>query len=148
MPKRQHPVKIELFHRLQQTDGFEPARHRAEADGFEQGGRAEVQERQLAEAGVQAPVPDRQFRIDVGGLGEPLDRVALAADLVGKSESTMRSWCEHHGLGRRIGGGFWMVSKVALAMFLDGDMKALRAYHGGERTDPCVIAYFERLGLG
>jgi hypothetical protein len=57
-----------------------------------------------------------------------------AADLVVKSESTMRSWCEHHGLGRRIGGGFWMVSKVALAMFLDGDMKALRAYHDRFRT--------------
>jgi hypothetical protein len=25
--------------------------------------------------------------------------------------------------------GPWMVSKVALAMFLDGDVKALRAYH-------------------
>jgi hypothetical protein len=71
-----------------------------------------------------------------------------AADIGGKSESTMRGWCQKHGLGRRIGGGPWMVSKVALAMFLDGDMKALQAYHGGERTDPCVIAYFERLGLG
>ena len=71
-----------------------------------------------------------------------------AAAIAGKSESTMRNWCVEHGLGRRIGGGFWMVSKVAMAMFLDGDMKALRAYHWGERTDPCVIAYFERLGLG
>jgi hypothetical protein len=26
------------------------------------------------------------------------------------------------------------VSKVALAMFLDGDVKALRAYHAGDRT--------------
>jgi hypothetical protein len=51
-----------------------------------------------------------------------------AADVAGKSESTMRGWCEEHGLDRRIGGGTWSVSKVALAMFLDGDVKALRAY--------------------
>jgi hypothetical protein len=33
-------------------------------------------------------------------------------------------------------------------MFLDGDAKALRAYHAGDRTDARVIAYFERAGLG
>jgi hypothetical protein len=49
-----------------------------------------------------------------------------AADIAGKSESTMRGWCEQHGLGRRVGGGTWSVSKVALAMFLDGDEKALQ----------------------
>jgi hypothetical protein len=70
-----------------------------------------------------------------------------AAAIAGKSESTMRSWCEVHGLGRRVGGGTWSVSKVALAMFLDGDAKALRAYHAGERADPNVIGYFERTGL-
>jgi hypothetical protein len=43
-----------------------------------------------------------------------------AADLAGKSESTMRGWAEQHGLGRRVGGGTWSISRVALAMFLDG----------------------------
>jgi hypothetical protein len=71
-----------------------------------------------------------------------------AADIAGKSESTMRGWCEERGLGRRVGGGSWMVSKVALAMFLDGDLKALKAYHAGNRTEPTVIAYFRRVGLG
>ncbi len=71
-----------------------------------------------------------------------------AADIAGRSESTMRSWCEVYGLGRRIGGGTWSASKVALAMFLDGDLKALRAYHAGDRNDPCVVSYFEREGLG
>jgi hypothetical protein len=71
-----------------------------------------------------------------------------AADIAGRSESTMRNWCDEYGLGRRIGGGPWSVSKIALAMFLDGDLKALRAYHGGERTDPRVIVYFDRTGLG
>jgi Helix-turn-helix domain len=70
-----------------------------------------------------------------------------AADIAGKSESTMRNWCEEHGLGRRVGGGTWMVSKVALAIFLDEDLKALKAYHAGDRTHPAVIAYFQRAGL-
>jgi hypothetical protein len=53
-----------------------------------------------------------------------------------------------HGLGRRIGGGTWAVSKVALAMFLDGDLRALRAYHAGDRTSELVVSYFRRPGLG
>jgi hypothetical protein len=68
-----------------------------------------------------------------------------AADIAGKSESTLRAWCEQHGLGRRVGGGTWSVSKVALAMFLDGDAKALRAYHAGERSSETVAPYFERM---
>jgi hypothetical protein len=70
-----------------------------------------------------------------------------AADIAGKSESTLRAWCEEHGLGRRIGGGTWSVSKVALAMFLDGDTKALRAYHAGDRTSESAAAYFARAGI-
>jgi hypothetical protein len=68
-----------------------------------------------------------------------------AAEIAGKSESTMRGWCDEHGLGRRIGGGPWMVSKVALAMFLDGDVKALRTYHAGDRSSELVASYFQRL---
>jgi hypothetical protein len=71
-----------------------------------------------------------------------------AADMAGRSESTLRGWCDVHGVGRRIGGGPWMVSCVALRMLLDGEMEALAQYHTGERTDPRVIAYFERAGLG
>jgi hypothetical protein len=68
-----------------------------------------------------------------------------AADIAGKSESTLRGWCEQHGLGRRVGGGTWSVSKVALAMFLDGDTVALKAYHAGDRASDLVAPYFERL---
>jgi hypothetical protein len=71
-----------------------------------------------------------------------------SASISGKSESTMRGWREERGLGRRIGGGPWMVSKVALAMFLDGDVKALRAYHAGARESELVALYFRRAGLG
>jgi len=70
-----------------------------------------------------------------------------AADIAGRSVSTMRNWCEEYGLGRRIGGSPWSVSKVALAMHLDGDLKALRAYHAGDRTSDLVAQYFERAGL-
>jgi hypothetical protein len=44
----------------------------------------------------------------------------VAAERANKSESTMRSWCVEHGIGRRVGDGPWNVSRVALAMFLDG----------------------------
>jgi hypothetical protein len=40
-----------------------------------------------------------------------------------------------------------MVSQVALAMFLDGDRKALKAYLAGERSSDLVRSYFDRLGL-
>jgi hypothetical protein len=73
-----------------------------------------------------------------------LRQAALRAN---KSESTMRSWCIERGLGRRVGDGPWNVSRVALAMFLDGDINALRAYHAGDRSSPLVTQYFERSGL-
>jgi hypothetical protein len=50
-------------------------------------------------------------------------------------------------IGRRIGGGTWAVSKIALAMFLDDDMVALAAYQAGDRTSDLVSPYFERFGL-
>jgi Helix-turn-helix domain len=70
-----------------------------------------------------------------------------AAKRAGKSETTVRNWCAQHGLGRRVGGGVWVVSKVALAMFLDGDKRALRCYHTGDRTSELVVPYFHRAGL-
>ena len=70
-----------------------------------------------------------------------------AAGIAGKSESTLRVWCDQHGLGRRVGGGAWLISKVALAMFLDGDEKALRAYHAGDRASELVVPYFRNMGL-
>ena len=55
--------------------------------------------------------------------------------------------CEVYGLGRRIGGK-WAVSMVALRMYLEGDLKAMRAYHAGDRTDLRVIRYFKRKASG
>ncbi len=70
-----------------------------------------------------------------------------AAGIAGKSVGTIRNWCIQHSLGRRVGGGVWVVSKVALAMFLDDDLDALASYHGGDRSGPLVATYFERAGI-
>jgi hypothetical protein len=51
-------------------------------------------------------------------------------------------------LGRRVGGGAWLVSKVAFAAFLDGDKQALNLYLRGDRSSPAVVKYYERLGIG
>lgn len=76
--------------------------------------------------------------------GIPLN---VAAERAGKSPGTIRNWCIERGIGRRVGGGQWIVSKVALAMFLDGDEAALRLYKAGDRTSDCLVAYFKREGL-
>ena len=73
--------------------------------------------------------------------------LSLAAERAGKSESTLRTWCLQHGLGRRVGGGVWVVSKVALAMFLDDDLKALASYLAGDRSSHPVKMYFERVDV-
>jgi hypothetical protein len=96
--------------------------------------------------------PLREVFLDERKILSPFDKreclsLRKAAEIAGKSESTMRGWCEEHGLGRRIGGGKWSVSKVALTMFLDGNTKALRAYHAGDRSSDLVESYFERAGL-
>jgi hypothetical protein len=69
--------------------------------------------------------------------------IAEAAAIAGRSVRTLREWCLLHDIGRRIGGQ-WAVSKVALAMHLDGDKDALAAYLAGDRSSPTAVAYFER----
>ena len=67
-----------------------------------------------------------------------------AAEHAGRSEGTVRMWCQRYGIGRRVAGGPWGVSRVALAMLLDGNAEALAAYHRGDRHGPLVAPYFER----
>ena len=45
-------------------------------------------------------------------------------------------------IGRRVVGGPWQVSRVALAMLLDGNNAALGAYLSGDRDGPLVAPYF------
>jgi len=66
-----------------------------------------------------------------------------AAELAGKSVRTIRNWCLLHDLGRRVGGS-WAVSKVALAMWLEGAREALNAYLAGDRASSLVREYFSR----
>jgi hypothetical protein len=72
--------------------------------------------------------------------------IAEAAEIAGRSPRTLRQWCLLYDIGRRIGGQ-WAVSKVALAMWLDGNKEALAAYLAGDRSSPTVTAYFERCGV-
>ena len=74
--------------------------------------------------------------------------VQVAARKAGKSPRTIRLWADEHGIGRRIAGGSWKISRVALQMLLDGDRAALGLYHAGNRRHPSVVAYFERLRRG
>jgi hypothetical protein len=72
--------------------------------------------------------------------------VAEAALTAGRSVRTIREWCARLDIGRRIGGQ-WAVSRVALAMFLDGDLDALRAYLSGDRGSSTIIEYFIRCNV-
>jgi hypothetical protein len=73
-------------------------------------------------------------------------RISAAARFSGKAENTIRLWAIRHGIGRKIG-GVWHISRVALRIFMDGDMTALDAYHSGDRNNPLVRPYFERAGV-
>jgi hypothetical protein len=73
--------------------------------------------------------------------------LAQAATVAGKSTATVRRWCIEHHIGRRVGGGEWIVSRVALAMHLDGDEGALGAYLDGDREGERVMVYFRRMGV-
>jgi len=73
--------------------------------------------------------------------------LSAAAKHAGRSPSTLRNWCEVHGIGRRVAGGNWVVSRVALQMLLDGETEALFEYHTGNRVHPVVAMHFAQLGI-
>jgi hypothetical protein len=82
----------------------------------------------------------------------PFDRreaigLRTAAEIAGRSESTVRSWCQNAFIGRRVAGGPWQVSRPALLMWLDGDRQTLRAYLDGDRSSENVLAYFRRANV-
>ena len=70
-----------------------------------------------------------------------------AAKIANRSEGTVRGWCAQFDIGRRVGNGPWQVSRVALAMFLDGDADALREYLSGNRCGQTVAGYFGRFNI-
>jgi hypothetical protein len=72
--------------------------------------------------------------------------VKEAAIVAGRSERTIRGWILLYDIGRKICGRY-EVSKIAFAMFLDGDRSALALYLAGDRFSPIVTAYFKRCGV-
>ena len=81
---------------------------------------------------------------------EEVISIKKAAEIAGKSERTLRNWCAEYGIGRRIAGGIWAVSRVALAMLLDGNLDVLVCYrdHGARGSWEPVANYYRRVGLG
>lgn len=78
---------------------------------------------------------------------DPREGMSLrrAAERAGKSETTVKNWCLNRGIGRRVAGGVWVVSRPALEMLLDDDHAALLAYHAGDRSPGSTVRkYFER----
>jgi hypothetical protein len=77
---------------------------------------------------------------------EPLEALSVkeAAELAGNSPSTIRSWCERYEVARKIAGGNWQVSWIALQMLLENNWEALAAYNTGDRTSPRVAEYLKR----
>jgi hypothetical protein len=71
-----------------------------------------------------------------------------AVEVAGKKERTLRNWCVEHGIGRRVGGGTWVVSKVAPQMLLDGDRDASYRDFGVRPSFEPVRKYYERFDLG
>ena len=71
--------------------------------------------------------------------------VSLAADQAGISIYTMKAWARR-GLGRVVAGKI-LVSRVALAAYLDDDVIALAEYQRGYRNTPRVAAIYRRLGI-
>jgi hypothetical protein len=69
-----------------------------------------------------------------------------AAKIAGRRPVTVREWAANYDIGRRVCGR-WMVSRVALAMHLDNDRNALKAYLAGDRESETVTGYFRRFGL-
>ena len=90
--------------------------------------------------------PDRKFVLSPYDKREAMS-VRAAAEKAGRSVSTLHNWCERHCIARKIAGGNWEVSRIALQMLLDGDLEALAAYSAGDRASPHVAAYFKQFGL-
>jgi hypothetical protein len=72
--------------------------------------------------------------------------ISEAAEVSGRTKVTMQTWAALYDLGRPVGGR-WMLSRVALQMYLDEDRNALRAYLMGDRACEEVAVYFKRLGI-
>jgi hypothetical protein len=104
--------------------------------------QARSDEREPSMRAVMLPAGQKAQVLLPFDLSEALT-VSEAAAISGRTKVTMRTWAALYHLGRPVGGR-WMISRVALAMYLDGDRKALLAYVAGDRECDEVAAYFRR----
>ena len=89
------------------------------------------------------PVP----QVLIPWIPEEAITAAQAAVIARKSPRTVRDWAALHDIGRRIAGGEWMISHVALLMLLEGNATALARYLAGDRQSQDVVSYFSRLSV-
>jgi hypothetical protein len=68
-----------------------------------------------------------------------------AAEMARRSKSTVRNWCRDYRIGRRLVGGNLAISKIAMQMLMDNDIKRLELYFRNGRH--AVAEYFERYSL-
>lgn len=73
--------------------------------------------------------------------------VSACARMVDYDPATVRRLVGQYELGRRLGAGPYMVSKVAWALFVNGDWDGLHAYHVGDRQYQSVRREFVRIGM-
>lgn len=94
--------------------------------------------------------PSEQPNVIVLTPYDPREGMSLkqAAARAGKSETTVKNWCLNRGIGRRVAGGVWVVSKPALEMLLDDDHASLAAYHSGDFSPTSLVhIYFQRTNV-
>ncbi|MDX7952157.1 hypothetical protein P7D22_13330 [Lichenihabitans sp. Uapishka_5] len=67
--------------------------------------------------------------------------MAEAATFLGITPTHTRRIVERYDLGRRINGGRWRVSRVALRVYADANQFAMDALRAGRRMDPTLTPY-------
>jgi hypothetical protein len=132
-----------------------------EAELLAANGTCATGDRALAHAGESTSDSEQLVRTSPERIGVPaIDKphvllpfdirealsISDAARIAGRRPVTVREWAANYDIGRRVGGR-WMVSRVALAMHLDNDRNALKAYLAGDRESETVTGYFRRFGL-
>jgi hypothetical protein len=74
--------------------------------------------------------------------------VDAAAKIAGRNARTIRNWCIESGIGRRMAGGPWAISRPLFFMFIEDKRRELTDYFDGRPLTQVHVEYFERFGLG
>lgn len=126
----------EVIAMLDITASSRPSNTRAQCDGNSD--RANTRHATTTLAAPDKPQILRPFWLPES------ESTAEAALALGRSERTARSLAARFDLGRKFLGGQWRISKVARAMYADGDMTTLARYLRGDRCSESVVAYYRR----